>query len=76
MDWRDAFARVSCPTLLITSDPERGAIVTPEATTDAQWALPDLRVVHIPGVGHNIRREAFDRFVEICRQFLDEVYRQ
>jgi len=69
-DWREQFARVRVPLLLITSDPDRGGIVTPEAAAEAQRILPDLKLVRLEGAGHNIRREQFDGFVEAVRAFL------
>jgi hypothetical protein len=35
-EWRELLPRVTCPVLLVTSDPERGAIVTPEVAELAQ----------------------------------------
>jgi N-formylmaleamate deformylase len=69
-DWRELIGRVRCPLLLITADPERGAIVAPEAAQEAQQLLPSLQVERIGGAGHNIRREQFDRFLDVVRSFL------
>jgi pimeloyl-ACP methyl ester carboxylesterase len=68
--WQPALAKIRCPTLLITSDPERGGIVTPEAAEEATKLLPALHVVLIRNAGHNIRREQFDEFVGAVREFL------
>lgn len=70
-DWRELLPQVRVPLLLITSDPERGGIVTPEVAQAAQQVLPALQVVRLEGAGHNIRREQFDGFVACVRQFLD-----
>ena len=56
--------------LLITSDPERGGIVTPEASAEAQQILPTLQVIRLEGAGHNIRREQFDPFLAAVQTFL------
>jgi pimeloyl-ACP methyl ester carboxylesterase len=56
--------------LLLTSDPERGGIVTPEVAEEAVRLLPSMRVVRLRGAGHNIRREQFDGFIREIRQFL------
>jgi pimeloyl-ACP methyl ester carboxylesterase len=71
-DWRDLLPKVQCPVLLITSDPERGGIVTPETAEEARRLLPSMRVVRIQGAGHNIRREQFDAYVKAVRAFLAE----
>lgn len=68
--WRETLQQVECPLLLITGDPELGAIVTEQAARAAQKAQPRLEVVHIPGAEHNIRRDCFEDFVRAVRQFL------
>jgi N-formylmaleamate deformylase len=68
--WRELLPRVTCPTLLITADPERGAIVTPEIAAEAQRLLPSLKVVRIEGAGHSVRRDRFDEYVRVVREFL------
>jgi pimeloyl-ACP methyl ester carboxylesterase len=69
-EWRELLPKVTCPLLLVTSDPERGGIVTPEAAEVAQQLQPGLRVVRLSGAGHNIRREQFEAFVDTLRDFL------
>jgi pimeloyl-ACP methyl ester carboxylesterase len=71
--WQPALAKIHCPTLLITSDPERGGSVTPEAAEEATKLLPSLHVVRIRNAGHNVRREQFDEFVGAVREFLGTV---
>ena len=70
LEWRELLPRVTCPVLLITSDPDRGGIVTPESAEEAKQLLPSLRVVRLHGAGHNVRREQFDGFVGAVREFL------
>lgn len=69
-EWRELLPRVRRPLLLITSDPERGSIVTAEAAEEARKLLPSLQVVHLSGAGHNIRREQFEPFTRCVREFL------
>ncbi len=73
LDWPATVRQITCPVLLITADPERGALVTAEAATAMQALLPQTRVVHIPGAGHSIRREQFDRYMAAVTAFLAEV---
>ena len=61
VDWPAVLGRITCPALLITGDPERGAIVTDESAAALQALLPQLEVAHIPEAGHNIRRDQFTR---------------
>lgn len=68
--WSELLPRITCPALLITADLDRGAIVRPDIAAAMQRQMPQLQVAHIPGAGHNIRREQFDRFVTVVRAFL------
>jgi N-formylmaleamate deformylase len=74
VDWQAILSGIRCPALLITADPERGAMVDAEGAAALQALIPQLRVDHIPGAGHNIRREQFDRYLEVVRGFLAEAY--
>lgn len=68
--WQDLVARLRCPTLLITADPARGAIVSADSASEAARLTPNLEVVHLEGAGHNIRRERFDGFMEAVTALL------
>jgi N-formylmaleamate deformylase len=70
MDWRDQVRGITVPTLLLTADPEKGSIVTPETAAEVQSLNPQIQVVHIPGAGHNIRRENYPAFMKAVREFL------
>ncbi len=68
-DWAAVMAEVRVPVTLITGDVDRGAIVTAEQAAAAREALGE-RLTHVPvaGVGHNIRREAPERFLAVVRE--------
>jgi len=68
--WTELLPKITCPTLLITADPEKGAIVTPETAQEAARLQPLIQVVRISGAGHNIRREQFEPFLQAVRTFL------
>jgi pimeloyl-ACP methyl ester carboxylesterase len=72
MDWPATIRRITCPTLLITADTDKGAIVPAEAATAFGTLVPQAKVVHIAGAGHSIRREQFARYMEIVKAFLAE----
>jgi len=72
VDWQAVLARITCPALLIASDPERGGIVTPENAIALKQLVPHLEIAHIPEAGHNIRRDQFARYMEVVRTFLAE----
>ena len=70
ISWPELLPRITCPALLITADLDRGAMVRPEHAARLQREMPQLQVAHIPGAGHNIRREQFEPFVAVVRSFL------
>ena len=73
VDWQATLRRITCPALLITGDPPLGAIVTEESAALLKALVPHLEIAHVPGTGHNIRRENFARFLAVVRGFLGEV---
>jgi N-formylmaleamate deformylase len=73
VDWASLLPRITCPALLITADPARGAILTSDAAAALQALVPHLRVAHVPGAGHSIRRDQFERFLAAVRGFLVEL---
>jgi pimeloyl-ACP methyl ester carboxylesterase len=74
-DWHQTAASIACPTLLITADPAKGAIVTPEVAAEARSLNDQIQVGHVKGVGHSIRREDFDTYIDAVRSFLRSVIR-
>ena len=40
---------------------------------EAQHLCPALEVVHVPGAGHNIRRDRFDLVLPAVREFLSRL---
>lgn len=71
--WEEAIPKIACPTLLITADPERGAVLTPEVTQQIVDINPNIQAVHVPEAGHDIRREQFDAYMEAVQIFLQSV---
>jgi pimeloyl-ACP methyl ester carboxylesterase len=72
VDWSATLPRIACPALLITGDPEQGAIVTEDNAAALRALVPHLRVAHVPGSGHSIRRDQPARYLEVVRGFLAE----
>jgi N-formylmaleamate deformylase len=72
IDWRTLLARITCPALLITADPERGAIINEESAVALKALVPHLEIANIPGAGHNIRRDQFARYMDVIGAFLSE----
>lgn len=58
--WRDVIAAITCPLVLLTGEPARGAAVGAEAR--AWFRGTDRQLVEAAGAGHNVRRECRDAF--------------
>lgn len=63
--------QIRCPALLLTADPTRGAILTDKDVSELQGLLPQLQREHIPGAGHNIRRDQYPVYMQTIRAFLE-----
>jgi N-formylmaleamate deformylase len=72
-DWRADVRDIRVPTLLITADVEKGAIVTPETAAEAAALCPTLRISHVPNAGHSVRRENWPDFIQAVRDFLKTI---
>jgi len=72
-DWRETARALSIPTLLVCGgSKERGRIVSEAVATEAKSLSASLEVVTFPRAGHNVRREAFEGFVEAVSGFLEK----
>jgi pimeloyl-ACP methyl ester carboxylesterase len=67
--WQEIVPAIQCPFLLVTAELSQGAIVSPEVAAEV-GKLPTAKVEHIAGAGHNVRREQYERFIEVVREFL------
>lgn len=70
IDWNQVLRSITCPALLLYADHELGGGVTAERAAEMQGLVPQLQTVHIPGAGHNIRREQFARYMEAVSNYL------
>jgi pimeloyl-ACP methyl ester carboxylesterase len=64
--------RLTCPTLVVRGESERGAIISTAAARLIEDLVPEgrARVTTIAGTGHIPQREAFALFVAVVRPFL------
>jgi N-formylmaleamate deformylase len=69
--WCEDISHIECPILLMTGDPDLGAIVTPETAREATWHWKNGEVSHISGAGHNIHRDRYDETMAAVRAFLN-----
>lgn len=69
--WTEVAEALQAPTLLITGNTEKGAIVTPELAAKAMAINSHIQVANIDAE-HSIRREAFDQYMKVVKDFLAE----
>ena len=69
----ETFEGSTCLAMMIIGDKEKGSIVSLAAAKEAQRFLPALKISHIPGASHNIRRDQFEAYVKVVRDFLAEI---
>jgi N-formylmaleamate deformylase len=73
VDWAAILPRITCPALLITADPEQGAIVTAESAAALHSLIPQLRIAHIPAAGHSMRHDQLAAYLAVVGAFLKEL---
>lgn len=71
-DFPTLLPRITCPTLFIAADPERGPASGEADIAQLKARVPQLRVANVANAGHSIRRDQFGRYMDILRQALDE----
>ncbi len=72
-DWQEVVRGIVRPTLLITSEPGKGAVVTPEIARKAAKMNSYIRAAKVSGAGHNIRRENYAEYLQVVRGFLKDI---
>ena len=73
VDWPRLLREIRCPVLLLTADPDRGAIVTDAQAASLRAMVPHVSIAHIAGAGHSIHRDKSARFLEVVRAFMEEL---
>jgi pimeloyl-ACP methyl ester carboxylesterase len=68
--YAEVVAGIREPVLLVRGDPDLGGIVTDEVATEVTRVNPLVVDVRLSPAGHSIRREQFDRYVSVVREFL------
>ncbi len=68
--WRPRVPRIQCPGLLITGEPQRGGLITPEQAREIIVLWRHGRWVQIRDAGHSIRYDQFERYMEAVTVFL------
>ncbi len=69
-DWPQGVPSLTCPTLIVTADPDLGGIVTPAVAAQVAELNELCSVVNVPGTGHHVRFEAYDTYMDKVMPFL------
>ena len=70
MPWRERAKAIKVPTLIITGDNERGAIVTPKLGVEAVQLFDKGEFGHISAAGHCVRYEQYHPYLTMVQLFL------
>jgi pimeloyl-ACP methyl ester carboxylesterase len=70
-DWRKIAKKIKVPTLIVTGDNERGAIVTPALGMEAVQLLEKGEFGHISAAGHCVRYEQYQPYLRMVSLFLE-----
>jgi N-formylmaleamate deformylase len=62
--------KIISPMMLVHGDAAHGSMVQPEDARRLAQMVPALRIARIPGVGHNVHRDARETFVNTVVPFL------
>lgn len=73
LSWMTTVQTISIPVLLFTANTELGAIVPSEAVAKVRELNPRVTIVHFPDVGHLIRFDKYDAFMDALRAFLKQL---
>lgn len=72
-DWRGTVRALTVPTLLLTAEKEKGAIISVEMAEEIRRLSPHVQVAYIPGAGHSIRRENGPAYIKAVKDFLSTI---
>lgn len=74
--WRETVESIACPILLLTGNPARGAMVTPEVAQQVAAMWQQGQHVAFAEASHFLHHEmqgtAFDHFIQVVKAFLCE----
>ena len=70
----EVFRQITVPVLLFIGDREKMSIVSQETAQKVAQVNDRIKVVHLEGASHDIRRTRFDGYMPALKQFLNEAY--
>ena len=72
-DWQQTVPGITFPVLVVTADPDKGGIITPELAAKVGDLNNRFTIAHIPGTGHHIRFENYAAYMDSVRSFLKKI---
>lgn len=69
--WREVFANIKCPVLLLFSDQDRGGLVTKEQADEIKNLFDLVEAIHINNAGHCIHRDRYQDTIQVIFDFLE-----
>jgi N-formylmaleamate deformylase len=73
IDLTNLFKKITCPTLFISAETSRGAASGEKDIAQIKSLISHMKMSHIEGAGHNIRREQFTRYLESIQDFMKKL---
>lgn len=70
VDWATILPSIAVPTLVIGAEKEKGAIIGPDEAKLMGASAPQVQFAHVADAGHSIRRDKFDAYMKLVREFL------
>ena len=70
----EIFKKIKVPVLLFIGDKEKMSIVSTESAQKAASVNKKVKVVHLEGASHDIRRTRFDGYMPALTKFLEDIY--
>jgi N-formylmaleamate deformylase len=66
--------KITVPVVLVIGDREKMSLVSQETAAEASRQNRLVKVVHLVGASHDIRRTRFDGYMGALKEFLEEMY--
>lgn len=70
----EVFRKITVPVILFIGDKEKMSIVSKNAAQQAASVNDKIKVVHLEGASHDIRRTRFDGYIPALKDFLKDIY--
>jgi N-formylmaleamate deformylase len=70
----EVFTKITVPVLLFIGDKEKMSIVSKDSAKKAAGLNAKIKVIHLEGASHDIRRTRFDGYMPALIKFLEEIY--